>query len=503
MTYSSADISNFSIKTIVQRISGDTLIYGLGYALSRMISFLLLPLYARAMLPSEYAKIDVLFTFNSILVIIAILGIDSGIVMIFQVENKYLQRRMAMSNLVFLIIWSWLLIGSFILIAQSLTDFLLNDPKLINLTILALLLVPMQCVVGFAQNLHKWKGEPIRFALITMGTSAITVGANLWLVISQGLGAFGVLIGALLANAIFAVVGLMSVSRHLTWAFALSDIRSCLTLGMPFALAGLFQMLVPNINRTLLVDLVGLEATGLYAAGFKLVLVVMFVKNAFDMGYLPYALSIQKSPQAKTIYTMVARLYALMLMLLIMAVVLFARPLAHLVLGGGAYERAYQVVGLLLAAVWMSGLQTVFVMGMTIVRKTHHYIWIFLLAAAVSWPLNLALISMWGVRGAAAATLGIELLVTVLLYYVNQKVYYVSYEIKSILFLFGAYLILLIIVENLPTFPIYWDLSLRATLWVSVSGGTLLWSGAIKRSELRRVLNASRNLLFRPVTSNA
>ncbi len=485
------------LREVLKRLTGDTLIYGLGTIISRAISFFLLPLYTRMLAPAEYAQVDVLLTFNSILVIIAILGIDSGLALIFQIEDQARQRRVITSNLLFQFIWSCLLTGGLVLWSTPISKALLGQPNLAGLTVLMLLMLPLQGLFAFSQNLHKWKHEPVRFAFITMGLSLLVAVLNLILVISLGLGAKGVLLGMLLSYAAFAVIGLWSVSRHLAAGFALGDVRAVMALGIPFALAGAVNMLLPNINRIFLVNLVGLSHTGVYAAGLKICSVLLFLDITFNITYYPYALSIQQLPGVNSIYAAVSRVYALIGMAAATCMFLFAYPLVQLIVGSPKYFGASKLVGPLLLALWIGSLRTTFGLGLLIARKTYHLIWAYGVTALLSLPVNFILIKTWGIQGAAYATVCIELILTGAVFLTNQRQYFIPFEVKPLVFLGLAYLVLMLLIDLSPFPQLTGHLGVRSLAVALFLVIISRYSGAIQRDEISETMAILRRAISR------
>ncbi len=479
-----------TLSSIVKRLTGDTLIYGLGATLSRTISFFLLPLYTAVLAPAEYATVDVLLTLNAVLFIITKLGIDSGIALIFQQEDPQLQRRMITSSMLFQFVWALLFASTLIFFARPMSGLLLRNVQLAGLITLSFVLLPAQSVLELAQGVHKWKREPLRFALIAIGLTAFTAGLNAWFLLGAHLGVVGVLLGIILANVLFAVIGVRSVSRYLGRGFASGDVWACLSLGAPFALAGLLNALMPNINRLFLVNWVGLTGTGLYASGLKLCMVLVFVSSAFDLAYAPYVLSIQKSPHARIIYAMVGRLFPLMLILAAAAILVSARPLLEVVLRRPEYAGASSIIGPLLLAFWIQGVRVPFQMGLIIARKSQHYIWAYVGAVLASVILNAILVPFGGIVGAAWAAVGVELTLTVILFYFNQREYYVPYAVWPIVWLAVGYLGLMWALAVLPKLNGTADLGLRMAVGLVFLTVVLLGAGAVKHSELKSGLHS-------------
>lgn len=491
--------ATLTVKQIAGKLTSNILIYGLGTAFSRFIVFLLLPIYTRVLSPAEYGTVDVLLTFNSILLLVAVLGIDSGIALIFQTGDIHHQRRIITSSLIFQVSWSVVLVIILLFFSQPISRLLLNDTSPVGLVHLAFLILPAQSILNFAQNLHKWKQEPLRFGVITIGLTTVMAIATIWFVVKLGYGASGVLLGTLLANVIFAVVGLIFISPHLVRGFALSDVRSSLALGLPFVLAGIAQLLLPNINRVFLVNLVGIEQTGVYAAGLKLSYVVLFTNSVFMLAYGPYFVSIQHEVHAPTVYKFVSRSYALLLLIVAAGMTVFARPLIELILGKNQFVEAYPLIMPLCFGFWFAGLRTTFDMGLVVARKTTSVIWVYGLAAIISIPMNWLLIRIWGTQGGAWATALVEVFLTATLFYANQRVYPVDYEIKPVIRLAFLFTIFGLFISWMPVLSPVTDLVARGMLMLMFLGFSLFYTNAIRRSELQKFYQLIYGILRSPV----
>ena len=93
------------------------LIYGLGALFLKGISFFLIPLYTRMLLPQDYGNLELLNTFTSILEIICSIGLFNFLYMDFfhkdaegkkQLINSLLSVYLVLSSLVFSCQHSWL-----------------------------------------------------------------------------------------------------------------------------------------------------------------------------------------------------------------------------------------------------------------------------------------------------------------------------------------------------------------------------------------------------------
>ena len=64
--------------SLMKNLSKDTIIYGVGTVLQKIIGFVLLPFYTRALIPAEYGVLDTLATFTFFIATIFSLGLGGA-----------------------------------------------------------------------------------------------------------------------------------------------------------------------------------------------------------------------------------------------------------------------------------------------------------------------------------------------------------------------------------------------------------------------------------------
>ena len=481
--------------SIITRLSRETIIYGVGSGLSQAISFFMLPLYTSILTPAEYGIVDIILTLNLILFIIAKLGIDSGVALIFQQKDIWHQKRMITSNLFFQIAWAVIFAGLSIFSVYLINIYLLHNDQLFVLVALSFLLLPVQGIVNYAQNIHKWKGESHRYALFSVGLTGCIVSLNVILLLFAHLKAEGIILSMLLANGLFAVIGLWSISRYLVKSFEWNDIRSCLILGAPFALSSLLIFLMPNINRFFLVEYTGLAQTGIFASALKLCIIISFATSAFDLAYSPYALSIQNTSDAKRVYAFIGRIFPLIMNIFILLLVMAAPYVIQILLGRPEYSEVNQFIGILLLATWFETIRVPCYIGLMISRQTKYIVIVSLLSLFSYVALNILLIPSFGIIGAAWSEVGIELVMTVSLFYFTQKNYYVPYKIKPFFFLGFSYLVLLFLLQMLPGISDISSILGRIAICSIFIIIAVLGSGAVELNELKSGLFTTKDLI--------
>jgi O-antigen/teichoic acid export membrane protein len=90
--------------------------------------------------------------------------------------------------------------------------------------------------------------------------------------------------------------------------------------------------------------------------------------------------------------------------------------------------RAAQIVGLIVLSKVIFGVFDILHTGIVLARKLIYYSIIVVLAALLNIVLNIVLIPVWGLTGAALATLVSWVLADILVFIVSQKSYFIEYN---------------------------------------------------------------------------
>ena len=100
-------------------LSKNTLIYGLGHILARIITFLLLPLYTNIFTPEEYGVISLAYVFMGFMSVVMHYGLDAALM------KRYIQSDLTEKTIYFSSAWVSFFITSMPLIVWLIVDSIL------------------------------------------------------------------------------------------------------------------------------------------------------------------------------------------------------------------------------------------------------------------------------------------------------------------------------------------------------------------------------------------
>ena len=139
------------------------------------------------------------------------------------------------------------------------------------------------------------------------------------------------------------------------------------------------------------------------------------------------------APDNMRFYSKILLYSSYVLMMGIIAVSLFSFELIKVMAKSNQYWEAYVIVPILCLSVFFVNLKDISTNGLFIVKRTKILGSIVFVASVLNLLLNIALIPLWGIVGAAIATLTAQLIYWLITYYYSQKEYPIPYEINKIL----------------------------------------------------------------------
>ena len=114
----------------------------------------------------------------------------------------------------------------------------------------------------------------------------------------------------------------------------LDILKNVIKFGIPFLPAGLLTMVMELSNRYVLEMLKGVEAVGLFSAGYKLGIFALVLVMGFNMGWTPYFLRRIKEDGSKEDFSTISTLFLGLIGLVIFTTTIWISDLIRINING-------------------------------------------------------------------------------------------------------------------------------------------------------------------------
>jgi len=438
-----------SLKTLGK----DSLIYGFGHVVSRLITFLLLPIYTHTFSTEEYGVISLAYAFIGFTLVIYRYGMDTAL-MKFSIQAANTEKISYISSIYLLQLVTSLIFSIILFIFREnicVPILGVNDASLISII----------AVVIFLDNLWnhhvlllRSENKSSAFIFFNLLNVVLTMMLNIIFIIKWDYGVSGVLIANLIASVtVFIFSSPIIIRRTSIYKVHISILKKVIKFGLPFLPAGIFTMIMELSNRYILSFMKGVQYVGLFSAGYKLGIFALVLVMGFNMGWTPYFLRRIKEDSSKKDFAIIATIFLGLVGFIVFTISIWISDIIRLDIGGNhiigkEFWSSEIIVPVVLFGYFFFGAYVIQLPGIYAKNITNWVPVFRCIGAVVNILLNILLIPKYGILGSAWAT-AISFFIMALA--VNLKLYnsfYVNYNWLGICYPVIAMLVSTLDIQN-------------------------------------------------------
>ncbi|SHE57333.1 lipopolysaccharide biosynthesis protein [Pedobacter caeni] len=495
--------------SILKKFVGQTAIYGISTVLSRLLNFILTPIYTRTYPAVTYGIFTTLYAYSAMINAILAFGMESTF---FRYLNKHEDKKQLVYNNSFLCV-------AFIALLFLITGIIFNEPIAIYLSngadrladyksfvqyFLWILFVDAICVIPFAKLRADQKA--FRYSLIKFLNIGCFVFMNLififllpmvirnhwpmaeWLESwyrHQWIGY--VFLSNLIASIVTLLLLLPEISQ-LQLKFDRPLFAKMIAYSWPILIANLSFIVNENLGRIALSGLLEKsaadKAVGILGAVSKIAVFMSIFITAFRLGAEPFFFSHARNANARQNYAVILYYFVIALSILFIALVANIEMLKYFISGRktniAEYWDGLQAVPFLLFGYVCLGVYMNLSVWYRLSDMTKFGLYISGIGAVLTIVLNFMLIPKYGYMGSVWVSMTVYFAMMILSYILGQKYYPIPYKLKSIL----AYLMTSVVIVTLS----FWVFN--RNIYIGNSGLLLFLAGVIyfEKDQLKLLL---------------
>ena len=421
----------------LKRLTTHSAIYGLSDVLGRSMAYLLVPVYTHVMPVEEFGYYGLVYTFIALTNIVFLYGMDSAFLRYYVLDNDrrretlstgYLTMLLTSTGLAVVIVLFAARIAPFISVSTSLTSYIQLAGAVLALD--ALNAIPFARLRG--------EGRATLFASLKLMKVLIELGGNCYLVIVLDMGLQGILISNIAGSGIVFLILAGITLRHMSFSWSRATMGRLLKFGLPYVPAGACIIIIETIDRLMLERMNGTETLGIYHTARKLGVGMLIFVTMFRQAWQPFFLETSKEGNPKPLFARVMTYFLAIAGGVFLVLSFLIDDLVRLSIGGftlieASYWDGIGVVPILLAAYVLYGIYVNLTVGVYLEKKTVLLPFITAASALVCILVNLWLIPVLGMYGAATASVSAYAVMVTGLYLVGRRYYPIPYEYLRLL----------------------------------------------------------------------
>ncbi len=430
----------------IKRVFKDTTIYGLGSLLPKAAGIILVPIYTRFLLPSDYGIMSLASLITSMVAAALILGQNGSLTLYMRSSQKEHAaediRQLLFSVTVFILAFGVVATGVLFAFGPQLTARLFRSDQLTFYPYVAIALVTALLGIPFAlqQAVNRARGQARVHTFFQLSSFIINTTFTIVFVVALRQGAFGSLKGTFAAAAILAPVALFLLARQMSPHFSWPWLKRSLLFGLPLVPHYFAGWILTFADRTILARYGTLRDVGLYSLAYNIAMVMNLVSLSINQAWGPIYYDLASTDDGRAKLPRLTTVYAVVVVFAGLAYMLFAREVL-LLLATPRFWAAAGIVPIVVAGYVGFALYSVLSTGIFYAQKTRYIPLISAIAAAVNIGLNIWLIPKYGMWAAAWNTFIAYALMAAIARYLSGQLFPKSFEDGRLLRLVAVFFV--------------------------------------------------------------
>ena len=402
-----------------KRLLSNTAILAVGTFSSKVLVYLLLPLYTAMLSPAEYSDANIISQLANLIMPIAAVGICDGLFR-FALDAGKKKREVFSSGI------SVLIFGTLLFLALS--PFLFEVKMLTGYVWLTVIYVIAANFQLACANYLRALGKTMVFAVQGIINTILNIGFNVLFLVVFRMGVTGYVLSVVVANVIVTLLMVVWQKLYSDVRLSLFDpiiVRDMLKYSVPMIPTTIFWWVTSVSGQFLVKYMCGDEANGIFAASYKIPTVLTLMTTIFIEAWQYSAVADADEQSRGSFFSEVFRTYSGLIFMAASALIALSKIFARVMLAD-AYYPAWQYMPTLVIATTFSAVTTFLGSIYMVKKKSMMSFLTSMCGAVINVTVCFLLIPKLGTQGAAISA-AISYFVVFIVRAVNTR-HYVRFD---------------------------------------------------------------------------
>ena len=429
-----------------KRIVQHSLIFGSGEILSRLIGFILIPLYTRYLPQDRYGALQIFLITSNLIGILLQMGIGSAIFKSVIYDRNNRDNRIKYSTaLNFLLLSGLAGLTALQLFSRHLSVLLFQSAAYQSEIRIILATVFFRNMAVIPLSKLRIEGKTATYSLLSLLRFSAQLGLNIFFVVRLGFGIKGILLAELIATAVFFPLYAGILKNQYEFRMHFTELKEVLHFGIPLIPSAVSMFLLNMSSQYFLQHYSGLKDVALYALAYRFSMIIALMVSAFQFSWASQLFEIAREENARGIFSRnFTRFYGVIILACIL-LNLLAKPMIRL-MATPEYVDASRIVPLLNLSYLFLGVFYYSSIGINLKKKTVFQSLYAVTGALVNLGLNLWLVPAHGIMGAAVANAISFFIMAGLTLLKSERLYPVGYEKTPVFLMSVVYIVQMIVI---------------------------------------------------------
>lgn len=455
-------------------------IYGIGGILSKLIGFLLLPIFTSKLSPEEYGYYDLIISISTIVAIGGMLQLDAGFQQ-FYFKKKTDAEKVNLTSTVFstILTLSIFVVTIFLVFVPNISELFFNGGY-INELYLSSIEILCCNLLTFLFVVLRFENRPKTYSVLVLINSILYALISIVLVVIYNFRVLGILVGTIFSELFIILIILFLERTRIKFYFNTKIIKEVSQYALPIIPARIGSVANIYMNRFIMVSMFSAGMLGLYSLGVRIASIVYLIYSAFQLSWLPYLYKELNNPNHKDKIIKVFRHCTMIICLFVCIISLFAKEIVILI-SKEQYIGAASIIGILCLYNGLILIKETTEIGMKVTGKSASITYVYFVSLFVNLLGLYIFPKFLGIIGIALSLLMSNIVMVYLTVLFSNKLYKINYP----MIWFTSLLILTILISILSsiydfTFHIKFFVAIIALILYIITNRTFLKNITLK-----------------------
>ncbi len=444
----------------------NTLIYGVGNLASKLVGFILIPIYVKYFSTSTYGVLGLLEVTGIALSSILGLALSQALYRWYWDEDYATQKKSVFST-VFLFLSVFLIFIVFVAFFSSsiISNAVLGDTNFRDLVFLVIVASSVQILMQVVSTLIQLQQKALLFTLSNISILLIQLGLTIYFIVYMNLGLMGIYYAQIISLCAYFLIVSKFLYNNLTIKLEFGLLKLMLLYSSPLLISNVAALVISTSDRYFIRIFGTLGNLGVYQFGYKIVntLSVLVIASA-QMAIFPLMFKKMNDPDAKRFYSKMMTYFTFGVMFFVLFLNFYGLEIIKVLAKKQEYWASFNIIPFISLGIIFAMLRDLNTIPLQIVKKSALISKIVISSAVFSFLINWLIIPKYGSMGAAVSFVISQFSYLLLMMFFAQKHYRINYEIIKLVKMIVVGIVLFFISQLLSGFPLMARLILKLLL---------------------------------------
>lgn len=425
------------LLTQLKRLGGDSLLYALMNVGTKLIAFLMLPIYTAYLGTTQMGVLDNVDALTSILTFIIIFGTDNALAYYYYDTDSIERKEKFVSTvLAFRLCIALLLLFIFLIAGKWVSLLVTGSGDYAYLFRLSGYVLVLEAALTVLLTYYRFEFKSLKVMVYTVLKLAAVAVLTYAFLRFANLNVESVFYGRIIATFCILLVTFRLFIKFFRFKIDRKMLKEIISYGAPLVPASIAFWVITYANRLFLTHFDSLDAVGIYAVAAKFAMVIALLTSSIQMAWRPYTMSLKDKPGAEKVFSKIYILILIIGMTGLIGIATVTPFILDFMIPNPKFDTATKYVAIISTSTFLSFYYLIISVGLFFKKETKIISKWVGIGALLSLVLNAILIPLFSIWGASIALVLSLLFVTVMIFKKSQETYYVPVSGWKLLWIF-------------------------------------------------------------------